>query len=374
MAGIQQTQARRSQLLERLLKQRPQPSIESPEQLIAELGAQFIRQKKAKKLQAEEEAEQKKTEANLIAALTGRQPDSSITLEGIGDDPDEEILSPGRKVGIERAVAQLPPDQQVQALQILGMRKDVSSQPPDKISTKQFREGDSYVTRQVINGVPGREISRSKIDRIQTVRTGPILDEKRINTEAVKSANASAALRRDLTATLPEIAANKRSVGIRGKIGISLGGLGTNILGQEFGDAVARAIAGNDQEKLVQIQTRLTTLRSKLRPIVTGEAGARQSETERQIASKAIGFIDQIQGPSDLSKAFPLVIGALKELTVATLENEFEQARASDAVDFPFDLSNKEGFIKLGEMLSTAGFTLEEATRARDRLIRIQNL
>ena len=50
MAGIQQTPARRSQLLERLLKQRPGHSIESPGQLIAELGAQFIRKKKAKKL------------------------------------------------------------------------------------------------------------------------------------------------------------------------------------------------------------------------------------------------------------------------------------------------------------------------------------
>ena len=143
MAGIQQTQARRSQLLERLLKERPRGSIESPGQLIAELGAQFIRQKKAKKLQAEEEAEQKKAEAALLAALTGRQPDSSITLEGIGDDPDEEILSPGRKVGIERAVAQLPPDQQVQALQILGLRKDVASQPKVKKTASNFIDAET---------------------------------------------------------------------------------------------------------------------------------------------------------------------------------------------------------------------------------------
>ena len=46
MAGIQQTQTRRSQLLEQLLRQRPQRSIESPGQLIAELGAQFLRRKK----------------------------------------------------------------------------------------------------------------------------------------------------------------------------------------------------------------------------------------------------------------------------------------------------------------------------------------
>jgi len=297
-----------------------------------------------------------------------------VTLEDFeGGSGRQQIGIPGRKAdprAREEAIGNLPFEQQVDIAQLDRLKQ----RPGDKITTKQFREGNQFVTREVINGRPGRELSRSKISQEQTIRTGPIIDEKRINTDAIESANTSAALRRDLVSTLPEVQANKRSVGIRGNIGLSLGGLGTNILGPEFGDAVARAIAGNDQEKLAQIQTRLTTLRSKLRPIVTGEGGTRQSETERQIASKAIGFIDQIRGPADLARAFPQVIGALKELTVATLENEFEQARISDAVDFPFDLSQKEGFIKLGEMLSEAGFTLEEAQRARDRLLRIQNL
>ncbi len=199
------------------------------------------------------------------------------------------------------------------------------------------------------------------------------LNEKKINTDAVESANDSAALRRDLLSTLPELAENRKSVGIRGNVGLGLGGVVTNILGEQAGDAVSQAIAGNDQEKLAQIQTRLTTLRSKLRPIVTGEGGARQSETERQIASKAIGFIDQIKGPADLARAFPQVQGAMKELIGATLENEFEQASRSPAVEYPVDLTNDEGIIELGRMLDSAGFTLEEAIRVRDRLLKIRN-
>ncbi len=74
-----------------------------------------------------------------------------------------------------------------------------------------------------------------------------------------------------------------------------------------------------------------------------------------------------------MAAAFPQVIGALRELGVATLENEFEQAAKSPAVEFPFDLNTKEGIIAFGTELSEAGFSLEEAQRARDRLLRIQN-
>ncbi len=201
----------------------------------------------------------------------------------------------------------------------------------------------------------------------------PPVDDKKINTEAVQSANNSAALRRDMLSSLPELAKNRKSVGIRGNVGLGLGGVFTNILGEQAGDAVSQAIAGNDQEKIAQIQTRLTTLRSKLREILTGEGGARQSETERQIASKAIGFIDQIKGPADLARSFPQLQGALKELIGVTLENEFEQASRSPAVEFPVDLTNDQGFRDLWEMLSAAGFTIEEGIRVRDRLLKIRN-
>ena len=211
--------------------------------------------------------------------------------------------------------------------------------------------------------------SQGNVDAVDAVE----VNRKKINTNAVESANASAALRRNLTGTLPEIEANKGSVGIRGQLGLGLGGVATNILGGLAGDEIARAISGNDQEKIAQVLTRLQTLRAQIIPIVTGERSSRFSEPEREIANRALGVIDQIKGPADLSRAFPQVIGAMKELTVATLENEFEQAAISPAVEFPFDLSNDQGFIELGKMLDAAGFTLEEAIRARDRLIRIQN-
>ncbi|KKK90644.1 hypothetical protein LCGC14_2720930, partial [marine sediment metagenome] len=177
----------------------------------------------------------------------------------------------------------------------------------------------------------------------------------------------------NLTGTLPEIAANKESVGIRGQAGLALGGLATNVFGLPAGDAVAKAIAGNDQAAIAQVLTRLQTLRAQIIPIVTGERSSRFSEPEREIANKALGVIDQIKGPADLTRAYPQVIGAMKELTLASLENEFEQAAKSEAVQFPFDLAQDQGFRDLWAMLSTAGFTGEEAIRVRDRLLRIQN-
>ncbi len=211
--------------------------------------------------------------------------------------------------------------------------------------------------------------SQGNVDAVEVNR-------KKINTDAVESANSSAALRRDLVSTLPRILANKESVGIRGNLGLGAGGLVTLGFGADAGDEIARLIAGNDQEAIAQIQTRLTTLRSKLRPIVTGEGGTRQSETERQIASKAIGFIDQIKGPADFTRAFPQIVGAMKELISATLENEFEQAAITEAVEFPFDLNSEEGIRALTQLLNDAGFEesdLETAKGIRDRLLRIQN-
>ena len=271
-----------------------------------------------------------------------------------------------------------PEMQQAAIAKIVGQRFE---QPEQKNTSKQFREADEFVTRRVVNGQPDMTdagvLSRSPIDRVSRVEQGGPgdfdLNTKKINTDAVESANASAALRRNLTATLPEVEANKESVGFRGQAGLALGGVATNVLGEAAGNEVANAIAGNDQQKIAQVLTRMQTLRSALIPILTGEKSSRFSEPEREIANRAVGIIDEIKGPADLTRSFPQVQGAMKELTVATLENEFEQAANTPAVDFPFDLNSDQGFIELGQMLSDAGFSLEEAIRARDRLIRIQN-
>ena len=273
------------------------------------------------------------------------------------------------------------------ALQDVIDETDFSTRP-DRVSNMQspferrtIQEGGLNVTRRfdAQTKLPIDEPPIASGSRVIQREEGPPgsfggpINRKKINTDAVESANASAALRRNLTGTLPEIQANKGSVGIRGQLGLGVGGLATNILGQQAGDEIAKAIAGNDQEKIAQVLTRLQTLRAQIIPIVTGERSSRFSEPEREIANKALGVIDQIKGPADLTRAFPQVIGAMKELTVATLENEFEQAAISPAVEFPFDLSNDQGFRDLWAMLSAAGFTVEEGIRARDRLQRIQN-
>jgi len=293
-------------------------------------------------------------------------------LANLSLEPDAEDL-----------IRNLPKDLQGDALGQLVGQKFAVPEPQTPRDAVNFGNSSGEVQ---LSAVPGTPEFNAAVQDPNLLRIGPVsqvqrqetagpggFDAKSVNTDAVESANVSAALRRNLTATLPEIEENKGSVGFRGQAGLGVGGFVTNILGEQAGNEVANAIAGNDQEKIAQVLTRMQTLRSALIPILTGERSSRFSEPERDIANKAVGIIDQIKGPGDLARSFPQVQGALKELTVATLENEFEQAAISPSVQFPFDLSNDQGFIELGKMLSDAGFTLEEAIRARDRLIRIQN-
>ena len=377
MAGIDLTGDRRSQLLELLLQQQSQqPTIQSAPELLARLGAQLIRQKQMKALQQQEAASQKTTRSNEMAVLQKLMGGGDVDFQGKPIRSESSQGPQQNKITLAQALGQLPSDNPTGAAISEQIIKQRFAAPPkvEPLKSRTRREGTNFIFEEFDPSTRSwNEVSRSKISQEQTVRTGPIVDEKRINTEATESANTSSALRRNIFGTLPEVEANKKSVGVRGNIGLKLGGIATNILGESAGNEVAQAIAGNDQEKIAQIQTRLTTLRAKLRPIVTGEEGARQSEAERQIAGKAIGFIDQIKGPADLAAAFPQVQGALKELGMATLENEYEQAALSPAVDFPFDLNSRDGIIALGTELSEAGYTLEEAKRVRDRLLRIQN-
>jgi len=167
MAGIALTEQRRSRLLAELLRQQNQqrPQIKSGVELAARLLAQGIRQKKIKGLREEEAAADKTRGANqnaVVAALVG--------------DPTKSVFGTElpQNTSVEQAISQLPandPLRQLVQSQIVG--KAFAAKKPDAVTTKQFREGDNFVTRRVINGVPGEELSRSPIDRVDRQETGP---------------------------------------------------------------------------------------------------------------------------------------------------------------------------------------------------------
>ena len=159
MTGIALTEARRSQLLELLLSQQNQrPQIQSGVELAARLGAQLIRQKGINTKREEEAAASKTQGSNqdaVLAALTGQNTQSVFGT----DLPENTSLA--------QALSQLPEgDPLRQAVQSAVVKQSFATPEADTNTTKQFREGEFFVTRAVTNGVPGKELSRSPIDRI----------------------------------------------------------------------------------------------------------------------------------------------------------------------------------------------------------------
>ena len=142
MAGIQLTEQRRSQLLEQLLSQQGQrpKKIQSFGELAAKLGAQAIRQKKIDKLTAQEaEAQQQ-----LVEALGAGQETSgkSVTLEDFeGGSGRQQVGIPGRKAdpgASAAAISQLPIQQQVQAAQLQGIKRELAEPTRSQEATTKF--------------------------------------------------------------------------------------------------------------------------------------------------------------------------------------------------------------------------------------------
>lgn len=128
MAGIDLTGDRRSQLLEMLLQQQNQrTSIQSAPELLAKLGAQLIRQKQVKGLQQQEAAAQQQ----LVDALQAGQATAPTvqTLEDFeGGSGRQQVAIPGKKAvpsEQQAAIAQLPPQQQLQAMQLMAGQREL---------------------------------------------------------------------------------------------------------------------------------------------------------------------------------------------------------------------------------------------------------
>ena len=190
--------------------------------------------------------------------------------------------------------------------------------------------------------------------------------------EHIDTFNTSSDVQEIIANLLPKVTAIPDAVGFSGKL--ALGGAGVlSSLGQdELAAAFAENVAGADAETIAALQTQLQVLRGRIIPIVTGEQGKRLSETEREIASRAVGLIEQIKGPADLAKAYPQVIGAMKQLYEESWVTKYKTAKSDKDIQYPYDLNARDDVVELFAEFSEAGIDLESSSRAITRLRVIQ--
>ena len=128
-------------------------------------------------------------------------------------------------------------------------------------------------------------------------------------------------------------------------------------------------------EEIAALQTQLQTLRGRVVSILTGENSSRLSETERAIASNAVGLIDQgLQGPSDLTKAYPRVVGSMNQLYAESWATKYRLAKRESGLSYPYNLAEKSQRIELFTEFSDAGVDAETAKRTMVRLKSIQGV
>lgn len=178
MAGINLTPQRRSQLLELLLSQQAQrPQIQTGLEAALRLGAQGVRQRGINQLKEREASAQKTRGAKEAATLAALMGGGAQDFQGRPITDAQGTQQPGNlQEQLSQLMTQNPDSPVGQAIAAAQIQKAFTEpKPPEapKMTTKQFREGEFFVTREVINGVPGKELSRSKIDRRQQVEQGP---------------------------------------------------------------------------------------------------------------------------------------------------------------------------------------------------------
>lgn len=227
----------------------------------------------------------------------------------------------------------------------------------DPETRKPLPKGTTEVSQQITTDNPGD--------------LTPSQHGKRVS-EAMDSYEGSNNINEAITNVLPKIIENPGVAGTSGKFAEFVGAGATFLMGKEAGDLAAEYFSGMDQEQLAKIRTQMQTLRARLRPIVTGEEGARQSESERQLANQAIGHIDSIQSVTDLAQAYPKVIGSLKQLMVESYVNQYQKATTHESIEVPFDLTTDDGLDQFMEKMAVAGMDEDTAVEAFKRLKKIQ--
>ena len=146
--------------------------------------------------------------------------------------------------------------------------------------------------------------------------------------------------------------------------------LGANATAEQ----ISSYMSDTDQETLASMAAQMKLIRGQIRPLVTGDRGARQSDKELEIANRTIALTEQIETPLDLLRNFPQVMGGMKELYVATLVNQYNEAKHTEGLDFPFDLSSADSVSELSAEMTSQGISNKDQIRFLLRLSKIQGV
>jgi hypothetical protein len=186
--------------------------------------------------------------------------------------------------------------------------------------------------------------------------------------------NVSSDVQEMITSALPQIIDLPGAVGMRGALSQGISGVLSSLGQEEMANAFSEYMSGASPEEVAQIQTQLQTIRGRIIPIVTGERGKRLSETEREIASRTVGLIENIKGPADLAKSYPKVLGAMRQLYAESWATKYRIAKTDETISYPYDLSVKQQRIELLTEFSDAGVDIDTAKRTVIRLKSIQGV
>jgi hypothetical protein len=172
--------------------------------------------------------------------------------------------------------------------------------------------------------------------------------------------------------TIPNVIGAPKSVGGIAKIATEVAAVAEMFGLDPAGDAIALALTGEDQQALSDMRAQLRIIRGQVRPIVTGDYGARQSERELAIASEVVGLTERIESIPDLLRNYQQVMGSMQRLYAETVVSAYQDAAKFEEIAYLYDLTTDEGELKMMTEFSNHGINEDLALETLDRLEAIQ--
>jgi hypothetical protein len=193
--------------------------------------------------------------------------------------------------------------------------------------------------------------------------------------ENLSQYNESSNVQEMIGAVLPRVSDLPGAVGFTGKAAIAGAGVLTTMGYDEAATAFSQWLASANPEEVAGVMAQLQAVRGQLIPIVTGqESRARLSDQEQQLGDKAVALINQIQGPSDLAKAYPQVVGALRQFYEESWAKQYRIAKQDEFIDWPYDLTDRDEMVDFVQEALNAGLDEDSIRRMVTRMKLIQGV
>jgi hypothetical protein len=192
--------------------------------------------------------------------------------------------------------------------------------------------------------------------------------------QRLDSYNQSSNVQELITSVVPRVQDLPQAVGITGRIGIAGAGALTALGQDEMAEVFSEMVAGADPETISALNTQLQVIRTEVIPLVTGEESTRISDKERELASRAVALIDSVDSFADLTKAYPQVMGALKQLYEESWANKYRIASQDAKFEYPYDLSSEDERTELIQEFLDAQIDEQSIRRAVTRFMAIQGV